>query len=1110
MQLVVVEGINHASVAPAVGAQTYARGVEYARSRAVLHMEWDGEASVLEAVVRGSGGSCYETAVYFQSRAGAELAFAFGECSCPVGINCKHVVAVAVAATGATSTTTRTAAGTGRGLPAPAWDQTLSSLLAPARPSPHQPADAVALAIELSLFIPPARPERRTAAPASPQLLARLVRSGRTGWVGNGMTWSRLESPYNFGDCCTSHVQLLRELYALHKSRTRTTGYYASDDKMIDLASFGSRRLWSVLDEAADIGLQIVHARKRLGPVEPYGHAELCLDVTAGAAPGSLVIAPVLRLAGADEPDAMPVLFLGAEGHGVVHVSRRQVQGTPNAAEWQFRLAKLATPAPAPLQRMTLEGQRLPVPDGQQARFRDEFYARLRHLAPVVSSDGAFTPPTISVPTLVLRASYGDQHDLDIEWEWAYRVGDSQVRAPLASSGTADAFRDPAQERALLDALDVSLDGFGLRGDGPEPALLPHARLGGLDTMRFTTEVLPLLADAPGVAVELSGQHAEYREASDSLHIGVSTIDVAGDTDWFDLGVRITVEGRQIPFADVFVALAAGESHLLLSDGAYFSLHKPELQALHELIEEASLLQDAPGGGLRISRFQAGLWEELAALGVVDRQARAWQQQVAGLLSLDGLADTALPTTLSARLRPYQRDGFDWLCFLWRHQLGGVLADDMGLGKTVQALALICHAKQADPAMKPFLIVAPTSVVANWAAEAGRFAPDLAVVTIVDTLRRRGQDLAEVVAGADVVVTSYTLFRLDVEAYAAADWSGLFLDEAQFTKNHQSKVHQCARRLPAPFKLAITGTPMENNLMELWSLLSITAPGLFPSPTRFREMYARPIEKQADAELLARLRRRIKPLVKRRTKEQVAPELPAKQEQVLTVELDPRHRRIYQRHLQRERQKVLGLIHDVDRNRFTILRSITLLRQLSLHPGLVEPEHRSLPCGKIDVLMDQLGEVIDGGHRALVFSQFTGFLAHVRERFDAAGVAYSYLDGTSRNRPTIVQGFKDGVAPVFLISLKAGGFGLNLTEADYCFLLDPWWNPATEAQAVDRTHRIGQTRNVMVYRLIAKDTIEEKVLALANRKAELCAGVMNDGNVFGSALNADDIRALLS
>ena len=501
---------------------------------------------------------------------------------------------------------------------------------------------------------------------------------------------------------------------------------------------------------------------------------------------------------------------------------------------------------------------------------------------------------------------------------------------------------------------------------------------------------------------------------------------------------------------------------------------------------------------------------------MVGRQARAWQQQVQGLLEVseaDGIAGSGRgqpPDTLRARLRPYQLDGFGWLVFLWQHRLGGILADDMGLGKTLEALALICHARQADPASAPFLVVAPTSVAPNWAAESARFAPGLKVVTITDTLARSGADLAEVIAGADVVVTSYTLLRLDFDAHLAAEWSGLILDEAQYTKNHQSKIYQCVRRLRAPFKVAITGTPMENNLMELWSLLSITAPGLFPSPVRFRDYYARPIERQGDAELLAQLRRRIRPLLKRRTKEQVAADLPEKQEQVLEVELHPRHRKLYQTYLQRERQKVLGLLDDINANRFTILTSLTRLRQLSLHAALVDSAQADLPCSKIDTLLDQIQDVAAGGHRALVFSQFTGFLAHVRERLDAAGVRYCYLDGKTRDRAAVLRRFKDGTDPVFLISLKAGGFGLNLTEADYCFLLDPWWNPATETQAIDRTHRIGQTRNVMVYRLIAKDTIEEKVMALKARKAELFANVIDDGNAFGGSLDADDIRGLLA
>jgi SNF2 family DNA or RNA helicase len=422
---------------------------------------------------------------------------------------------------------------------------------------------------------------------------------------------------------------------------------------------------------------------------------------------------------------------------------------------------------------------------------------------------------------------------------------------------------------------------------------------------------------------------------------------------------------------------------------------------------------------------------------------------------------------------------------------------------------MICHAGDGDTAAGPFLVVAPTSVISNWTAEAARFAPGLAVTAVSDTLARSGRSIDEV-AEADVVVTTYTLLRLDADAYRRVDWVGVILDEAQYVKNHQAKTYRCVRELVAPFKLAITGTPMENNLMELWSLLSLTAPGLFPDPKRFAEQYARPIERAGDAERLERLRRRIKPLVKRRTKELVAADLPPKQEQTLDVDLHPRHRKLYDTYLQRERQKILGLIDDFDRNRFTILRSITLLRQLSLHAGLVDDSNDAVPCAKLGALVEQLGDVIGGGHRALVFSQFTGFLAKVRDRVEHERIGYCYLDGSTRSRHRVLERFKDGTDPVFLISLKAGGVGLNLTEADYCFLLDPWWNPATETQAIDRTHRIGQTRPVMVYRLVARDTIEEKVVALARRKAALFSGVMDDGDLFARSITAQDIRGLLS
>jgi SNF2 family DNA or RNA helicase len=297
--------------------------------------------------------------------------------------------------------------------------------------------------------------------------------------------------------------------------------------------------------------------------------------------------------------------------------------------------------------------------------------------------------------------------------------------------------------------------------------------------------------------------------------------------------------------------------------------------------------------------------------------------------------------------------------------------------------------------------------------------------------------------------------------------------------------------------------------MELWSLLSIAAPGLFTSPERFAEYYRLPIERSADAERLAQLRRRVRPLMLRRTKEQVASDLPDKQEQVLELDLNPRHHRIYQTHLQRERQKILGLLGDMNKNRMAIFRSLTLLRQASLDVSLIDESYDGVPSTKLDALMEMLEDIVEDGHRVLVFSQFTRFLTLARQRIEKAGIDLCYLDGKTRKRDVVIDEFRNGEAPVFLISLKAGGFGLNLTEADYCILLDPWWNPATEAQAVDRVHRIGQTRKVMVYRLVAKDTIEEKVMALKAKKSALFADVMDAGGLESGALTAADIRGLL-
>ena len=446
------------------------------------------------------------------------------------------------------------------------------------------------------------------------------------------------------------------------------------------------------------------------------------------------------------------------------------------------------------------------------------------------------------------------------------------------------------------------------------------------------------------------------------------------------------------------------------------------------------------------------------------------------------------------------------------------------------------------PRPGPVLVIAPTSVVGTWVEQAGRFCPDLRVRAVTRTSAKRGTSFAEEAAQADVLVTSYTIARLDENELVAVDLSWLVLDEAQFIKNHASATYKAVRRLRAPSAVAITGTPLENSLMDLWSLLSVSAPGLLPGPDRFTQHYRRPIER-GDTDRLEALRAHMRPFLLRRTKEEVAADLPDKSEQVLAVELPPAHRRAYDARLARERQKVLGLLEtDTAQARFSALRSLTILRQMALDPTLVEtggtggsdagPGGRSAkgpggrgrgaktpgggrarrrrPTAKIEVLLDTLRPVVAEGHRALVFSQFTRYLTGVREHLEAAGLRTAYLDGATVDRQGAIDSFRSGEADVFLISLKAGGFGLTLTEADYVFLLDPWWNPQVEEQAVDRAHRIGQDKPVMVYRLVSADTIEEKVMDLKEKKAELFDRVVEGAGAADEAAGAGMSRARLT
>jgi superfamily II DNA or RNA helicase len=929
---------------------------------------------------------------------------------------------------------------------------------------------------------------------------AHIVRLEASGvWMPGRVSFGNLDTlgyPRGYSE---RQLRVLRDVYLLYQGSTgRRCDPY---EQSIDISAIGSLELWTLLDQAEAAGLSLVYPGTS-DMLPGYQDATFHVDVTRERS-GGLQIMPVVQ-AGDHEP-AVPVAFIGREGRGTACVDRAQAPDEP--ASWRFRLVRLAEPVDRKLQQMALAGPSVLIPADEETMFETHFYPWLRRSADVISSNRSFVRPPICGPDLMLRVCSGPDHELELTWQWAYQIGDTPLRAPLAPVRGDEEYRDPRDEDEVLRRLRLPAAPYPLGFDPRPGAPVPTLTLTGLDTMQFVTEVLPRLKRLPGLIVEVTSEPADYREAGESLRVTVTTDEVTCQRDWFDLDVTITVEGRPVPFLDVFLALNSGRRHLLLPDGAYFSLDRPELQSLARLINAARKLNTP--GPLRISRFQVGLWNELAALGVPQGQASAWWEKVKVLQSSGALGPAEPPAGLGAQLRPYQQQGFSWLAFLWQHRLGGILADEMGLGKTRQCLALISHARQRDPDGAPFLIVAPPSVVANWVTEAADFAPDLTVVPVRRTAARHGRSLAELAAGADAVVTTYTVLRLDFDAYQELNWSGLLMDEAQRVKNRQTHDYQCVRRLAVPVKFAITGTPLQNDLMELWSLLSITAPGLFPSPDRFFRHYARPIVDRGDEERLAELRAWIRPWMLRRTKKQAAVGLPGKEERVVRIDLHPRHHELYDTRLTRVRQEVCGLIENIDANRWTILSRLTQLRQLCLHAGLVDQDHADVPSAKIDTLLDQLRKVADGGHRALVFSQFTGFLGKVRAKLEAEGVSYCYLDGDTRDRAGVVRKFKVGTAPVFLISLKAGGFGLNLAEADHCFLLDPWWNPAVEAQAIDRIHRIGQTRPVTVCRLVARGTIEEKVLELQARKAKLFTKVIDDGDAFG-ALGPDDFRHLLS
>ncbi len=598
--------------------------------------------------------------------------------------------------------------------------------------------------------------------------------------------------------------------------------------------------------------------------------------------------------------------------------------------------------------------------------------------------------------------------------------------------------------------------------------------------------------------------------------------------DWLELDLGVEIEGERIPLAEPIAALLARPDFTIesideaspepvmlpLGDGRLLALPGSRLKPILLALRELSLGGASGEGG----RLRLGL-VDAATLAALERMSEAAMLAWRGgeslramgrmLLAEGGIPPVAPPETFRASLRPYQAEGLSWLAFLRDAGLGGILADDMGLGKTVQALALIAREKAQRRLDRPALVIAPTSLMANWRREAERFAPDLSVLVLHGQGRHEHFDAID---GHDLVLTTYPLVVRDQAVLSAQDWHLLILDEAQTIKNPDATTTQLIHGLSARHRFCLSGTPLENNLAELWSLFSFACPGLLGERKTFARTWRTPIEKHGDAERSRLLARRIKPFLLRRTKEQVASDLPPKTEITEEVEMGEAQRALYEsiRLAMHARVREAIAAKGWERSRIVILDALLKLRQACCDPRLLKLDRaKAAGSAKLERLEELLDALLAEGRRVLVFSQFTSMLALIKPRLDQAGIAYTELTGRTRDREGAIRRFETGEARVFLISLKAGGTGLNLVAADTVILYDPWWNPAVEAQAIDRAHRIGQDKPVFVHKLVASRSIEEKMEELKARKSALADSLFDHDGAPTSALTQADLDVLL-
>jgi len=606
--------------------------------------------------------------------------------------------------------------------------------------------------------------------------------------------------------------------------------------------------------------------------------------------------------------------------------------------------------------------------------------------------------------------------------------------------------------------------------------------------------------------LEASGFEIEQATGQKKFVFGASKIDleVKEGNDWFDIHAVVWFGKYQIPFLSLKQHILHKKREFLLPDGEVAIIPDKWFTQYGSLFSLAEA-----GQTLKLKKHHIGLINDLAEDSLANVTL---ERKLQRLSDFEDIADTQMPVHFKGSLRDYQKAGYNWFSFLREYNFGGCLADDMGLGKTIQTLAMLQKVKEDDQLLETqttSLIIMPTSLIYNWLTEAKKFTPKLKILAHTGT--NRNKDVANF-ANYDIIITTYGVTRVDVDELKNFYFNYIILDESQNIKNPASKSFKAVRSLKSKHKLILSGTPVENSVSDLWSQLTFLNPGLLGTQAFFYEEYVQAIEKKKDEEKARKLQSIIKPFVLRRTKEQVAAELPPKTEQVIYCDMSEDQAAYYEKTKSAYRNDLLQSMDDgtFAQKQVQLLQGLTALRQLANHPIMIDGTYIS-DSGKFENVIHTLDNVLKGGHKVLVFSQFVKHLDIFKKHFEAENIPFAYLDGSTRNRGEIVSEFQQNTdLKVFLISIKAGGVGLNLTQADYVFILDPWWNPAVEQQAIDRTHRIGQDKKVFIYKFIAKDTVEEKILALQNRKKSLANSLITTEESFFKSLSKEDIRDILN